>query len=53
MWIAAGEETFADGLKLLVKNIIASGVWSMFVQYHNMPHIWNVVMPFLPQTYML
>jgi hypothetical protein len=50
MWIAAGEETFADGIKLLVKNIKASGVWSIFVQYQNMPHAWNVVMPFLPLT---
>ncbi|KAL2844203.1 hypothetical protein BJX68DRAFT_257170 [Aspergillus pseudodeflectus] len=50
MWIAAGEETYADGIGFLVKNIKASGVPVTFVRYQTMPHIWNVVMPFLPQS---
>ncbi|RAL01116.1 alpha/beta-hydrolase [Aspergillus ibericus CBS 121593] len=50
MWIAAGEETYADGIKFLVQNIEASGVPVTFVQYEHMPHVWNVVMPFLPQS---
>jgi hypothetical protein len=50
MWIAAGQETYADGIGFLVKNINASGVPVTFVQYQTMPHIWNVVMPFLPQS---
>ncbi|KAJ0424826.1 alpha/beta-hydrolase [Aspergillus carlsbadensis] len=50
MWIAAGEETFADGIKFLVNSLKASGVPVTFVQYQSMPHVWNVVMPFLPQS---
>lgn len=50
MWIACGEETYSDGIKFLVKNIRASGVPVTFVEYEFMPHVWNVVMPFLPQS---
>ncbi|PWY95177.1 alpha/beta-hydrolase [Aspergillus sclerotioniger CBS 115572] len=50
VWIAAGDETYADGIKFLVKNLEASGVSVTFVQYEHMPHVWNVVMPFLPQS---
>ncbi|KAL3473416.1 alpha/beta-hydrolase [Aspergillus californicus] len=50
MWVAAGEETYADGIKFLVRNIKASGVPVSFVQYEHMPHVFNVVMPYLPQS---
>lgn len=50
MWIACGEETYADGIKFLVKNIQASGVPVTFMQYEFMPHVWNVVLPNLPQS---
>ncbi|KAJ5638270.1 alpha/beta-hydrolase [Penicillium lividum] len=50
MWIACGEETYTDGIKFLVQNIRASNVPVTFVQYEFMPHVWNVVMPALPQS---
>ncbi|KAJ5538232.1 alpha/beta-hydrolase [Penicillium frequentans] len=50
MWITCGEETYADGIKFLVKNIQASGVPVTFVQYEFMPHVWNVILPHLPQS---
>jgi hypothetical protein len=50
MWIACGEETYSDGIKFLVKNIKDSGVPVTFIEYEFMPHVWNVVMPALPQS---
>lgn len=50
MWIACGEETYSDGIKFLVRNINASGVPVTFVEYEFMPHVWNVVIPSLPQS---
>ncbi|KAJ5088110.1 alpha/beta-hydrolase [Penicillium angulare] len=50
MWIACGEESYEDGIKFLVKNIHASGVPITFVQYEFMPHVWNVILPQLPQS---
>lgn len=50
MWIACGEETYADGIKFLVRNIKASGGLVIFVEYEFMPHVWNVVIPSLPQS---
>ncbi|KAJ5772592.1 alpha/beta-hydrolase [Penicillium odoratum] len=50
MWIACGEETYTDGINFLVQNIRASNVQVTFVQYEFMPHVWNVVMPALPQS---
>jgi hypothetical protein len=50
MWIACGEETYSDGIKFLVRNLKASGVSITFVEYEFMPHVWNVVMHFLPQS---
>lgn len=50
MWIACGEETLSDGVKFLVRNLKASGVSVTFLQYEYMPHVWNVIMPALPQS---
>ncbi|KAI9035187.1 alpha/beta-hydrolase [Aspergillus affinis] len=50
MWIACGEETFSDGVKFLVRNLTTSGVPVTFLQYEFMPHVWNIVMPVLPQS---
>jgi hypothetical protein len=50
MWIACGEETYSDGIKFLIRNIKASGVPITFVEYEFMPHVWNVVLPALPQS---
>ncbi|KAE8402408.1 alpha/beta-hydrolase [Aspergillus pseudonomiae] len=50
MWIACGEETYSDGVKFLVRNLTASGVPVTFVQYEFMPHVWNVIIPALPQS---
>ncbi|PLB50907.1 alpha/beta-hydrolase [Aspergillus steynii IBT 23096] len=50
MWIACGEETFSDGVKFLVKNLKTSGVPVTFLEYEFMPHVWNQVIPALPQS---
>lgn len=50
MWIACGQETYSDGIKFLVRNIRASDVSVKFVEYEFMPHVWNVVIPALPQS---
>jgi hypothetical protein len=50
MWIACGQETYSDGIKFLVRNIRASAVSVKFVDYEFMPHVWNVVIPALPQS---
>ncbi|RAO68279.1 uncharacterized protein BHQ10_004291 [Talaromyces amestolkiae] len=50
MWIACGGETYSDGIKFLVRNMRASGVSIRFVEYEFMPHVWNVVIPTLPQS---
>ncbi|KAE8422516.1 alpha/beta-hydrolase [Aspergillus pseudocaelatus] len=50
MWIACGEETLSDGVKFLVRNLKASGVPVTFLQYEYMPHVWNAIIPALPQS---
>ena len=50
MWIACGEESYSDGIKCLVRNLVDSNVRTWFCEYEHMPHVFPVLMPFMPQS---
>ena len=50
MWVACGQERYADGIKYFVKNLRESDVPVQFYEYEYMVHSFPLLLPFMPQS---